>query len=170
MKRIQTAAKRSWSRAVITRTAGIIAVALLTACPKSGGDSVTEPDDGPEGTYELRQVDAKTLPARIHQGPWLDRVNTRFYNTLIMDVVGGTMVMDEDGYTLDFDFKYNADGQPGTTTFHRQGDYRIDGEDITFRWGSNPPGTFLGTIRNGVITIPFDFMGKGADNAFAFRR
>ena len=171
MKHIQTAAKRSWSRAVITRTAGLLAVALLTACPGGGGgDSGVEPS-GPEGTYELRQVDAKSLPARIHQGPWLDRVNTRFYNTLIMDVVGGSIVMDGDaGYTLDFDLKYNADGTPGVTSVHRTGDYRIDGEDITFRYGSNPPGTFLGTIQNGVITIPLDFMGKGVDNAFAFRR
>ena len=172
MKHIQTAAVRSLSRAVITRTAAMVAaVALLTACPKSGDKSVTEPNNGPEGSYELRQVDAKGLPARIHQGPWLDRVNTRFYNKLIMDVVGGAMVMEEDGsYSLDFQFEYNADGQPGTTTWNRHGSYTIDGEDVTFRWGSNPPGTFLGTIRNGVVTIPYDFMSKGVNNDFAFRR
>lgn len=166
------AALLSRSRAAFTQTAGILAFALLgAACGGGGGDSGTEPSNGPAGTYALRQVDDASLPAVIHQGPWLDRVNVRFYNKLIMQVVDGSIELYDDGtYSMTFDMEYNADGKPGTTSVDREGDYEVQGADIAFRWGSNPPGTFAGRLQGGVITIPLDFMGKGVSNAYAFRR
>ncbi|MGH7694657.1 MAG: hypothetical protein ACRENH_06735 [Gemmatimonadaceae bacterium] len=169
---IFSTALRSRKRAAIIRYTALVAGALLSAaCPgSSDSKSSTEPE-GPSGVYLLKQVDAAAPPVTIHEGPWFDRVNTRFYNQLIMQVVDGTVELEEDGaYTLDFDLKYFADGTPGTTSVHREGDYQIHGEDIAFRYGSNPPGTFLGRLQGNVLTIPIDFMGKGVSNAYAFKR
>jgi hypothetical protein len=168
MHPIPSAAPRRRSGTAFRRAAGLLSLALLGACPK---DSGTDPSNGPAGSYELRQVDDGALPFTIHKGPWLDRVHTRFYNKFVMDVVEGDIELDEGGnYTLDLFFDYVADGTPGNTGVHHKGSYEIDGADITFRWGSNPPGTYLGRIQNGVITIPFDFMGKGVSIGYAFRR
>lgn len=107
MNHTPSAVLRAWSRTALRRTVGLLAVAMLSACPN---DSGTDP----------------------------------------------------------FEFEYNADGTPGTTSFHRQGGYTVQGADITFRWGSNPPGTYLGRMQRGVVTIPLDFMGKGVSAAYAF--
>lgn len=149
----------------------LAAVALAGAAACGGGDSATGASKSPTGAYALRQVDNESPPARVYHGPWFDPVNRRFYEQFMLDIVDGTVVLDGGGgYTIDFDYKVNADGKAGTGSIHNEGDYEVHGAEITFTHGSNPPSTFLGRIDGNVITIPLILLERGASHVYAFRR
>jgi hypothetical protein len=170
MKPYASTALRSWSRAVITRAAlAVAASAGLLAC---SGDSATGPSTSKSaGLYELQNVDQSAPPTIIHKGPWLDKVNTRFYNLMIMTVTGGTIEMEDDGwFHMSFDLDYNADGNRGTTALEIEGEWKQFGDKIDFIPDFGTNSAWSAEIRNGAIALPLDMMNKGVTNTYTFRR
>jgi hypothetical protein len=170
MTRHASTALRTWSRAVITRAALVVAASAgLLAC---SGDSSTGPGAGKSaGLYELQNVDQSAPPTIIHKGPWLDKVNTRFYNLMVMTVTGGTIEVEDDGwFYMTFNLDYNADGNRGTTSLEIEGEWKQFGDKIDLIPEGNPNAAWSAIIRNGAIALPLDMMNKGVTNTYTFRR
>jgi len=67
-----------------------------------GGDKTTGPTTKTvDGNYNLRTIDENQLPVEVYHGPWLDPVNTRFYNQRIVVVKSGVINLDAtDGWAM----------------------------------------------------------------------
>jgi hypothetical protein len=148
----------------------LFAVALAGATGCGGGaDSPTAPPEGDFDEYALHQVDGAAPPVQVHNGPFLDRTTTRFYNNLNLRVTGGEVHLHDDGaFYVGLDLSGVGDGEQVRTTSEFEADYKlIDGELILIAEGQK---VSIGTVQDGVVTIGFDLMGKGVINQFTFRR
>ena len=145
---------------------------MLTLSSACGGDKGTGPSNAdPTGTYTLRSVDDHSLPATIHQGPWLDSVSVRFYNLYVVRVLQGSFSLDDDGrFYIAIGGQVNADGAVWSPTSSMQGDYQIEDGELWIKPDGLPVWPTPAQIHDGVIELPIDLMSKGVANVFEFRR
>ena len=162
---VRHARPRSFRRAALLLFAGMLTGAV--GC--GGGDSPTEPRNGPYGEYALRQVDGAAPPVQVHNGPWLDPVETRFYNNLKLRVTGGEVHLHDDGtFYLALEMSGVGDGEQVANTIEYEAAFKlIDGELILIAEGQRVP---IGTVEDDEVTFGFDPMGKGVFNQLTFRR
>jgi hypothetical protein len=154
----------------IRRVTTLLLAGIFTAVAGCGGsDSPTEPQNGPYGEYALRQVDGAAPPVQVHNGPWLDPVETRFYNNLNLRVTGGEVHLHDDGtFYISLDLSGVGDGEKVTTTSEIEAFYKlIEGELILIANGQK---VSIGTVEDGEVMIGLDLMGKGVVNQLTFRR
>ena len=152
----------------------LLAVALLAgvACGgNGGGDKTTGPATTTvEGNYNLRTVDGNRLPVEVYHGPWLDPVNTRFYNQMILVVKNGVINLDEtDRWAMTLDVQMTLDAVTTQQTLAVMGTYEIDGDDILLS-AFDGDTELSGTIRKGTISLTMDVGGSKRDKAYSFTR
>ena len=163
-----TASRRA--RSFLLRGAATLVVALSLSSLAACSDSGTGPsDDGPYGMYDLREVDGDALPAQVHNGPWLDPVETHFYNHLDLRVTDGAVGLSREGeFMFGLELAAIADGESDTERSEWEAAYKIRGDQLVLiADGQQIP---LGTIADGEITIPLDIMQKGVTKQYVFRR
>lgn len=148
----------------------LLAVTLsgLAAC--GGADSGTGPsNDGQYGEYELQQVDGAALPVQVHNGPFLDRVRTRFYNNLKLRVTGGEVHLHDDGnFYMALELSGVGDGEAVDTTSEFEAFYKAVNGELTVVLDGKM--VRIGTVQDGEVTVGLDLMGKGVFNQYTFRR
>ena len=165
---IATASRHA--RSLTLRGVATFVVALSLSGIAACSDSGTGPsDDSPYGMYDLREVGGDALPAQVHNGPWLDPVETHFYNHLDLRVTDGAVGLSRDGELMfGLELAAIADGEPDTERSEWEAAYKIQGDQlILIAEGQRIP---LGTIADGEITIPLDLMQKGVTKEYVFRR
>jgi len=151
--------------------AGILATTtLLGAVACSGSDSSTGPrsnDNGnPAGTYALFQVDQKNIPRQIFRGT-MTLPGGATYNDFTFTITGGEIILQDDGEIhAAIDYRASGGGNDVSGTTANDGTYEIDGDQIYISSGD---GGSVGSLRNGVITLQLDLMGKGDARTYTFR-
>jgi hypothetical protein len=148
----------------------VLATALsgVAGCGGSS-DAVTDPDDGPYGSYALSQVDGTALPVQVHNGPFLDRTNVRLYNRFIVRVTGGEIELDDDGQLyISVQATADADGTPGRFDNEYEVPYKLIDNRLTVIIDGQK--VEIGRLEDGALTIGMDLMQKGVVNQFTFRR
>jgi len=148
------------------------ALAGVAACG-GGSDATTAPRGNAEiGTYALMQVDAKSIPARIHNGPWFDAAKPHFYNRLIVNITGGELGLQKGGrYHLALDVSFNGDGQEASFTLSSDGTYEMEGDQIQF-FRDDGAGSATASINKGTVNLALDLLGDGErmnDIVFRYR-
>jgi len=152
----------------------LLATALLVtiACGgNGGGDKATGPATKTvDGDYNLRTIDENQLPVEVYHGPWLDPVNTRFYNQRIVVVKSGVINLDAtDGWAMKLGVQVTLDDVTTQQTWSVAGSYEIDGEDIVLS-ASDDGGEASGTISKGTISLTMDLAGSDRVKAYSFKR
>ena len=175
MKPAIPAAPQRRRRTTRCRLAGLLTVSVLlgtTACAP-GGDSATGPgNDHPAGTYSLRSVDGKNIPAEV------DRAHdpgTDASADAVTHITGGEITLSEDGtvqVTVDYVLVFRGQEIPATTG--AEGTYEVTGNTISFDdvTGSAPfyiGRNMTGAVRNGVITVDLPTFGKAPSRTFVYR-
>lgn len=157
-------------RSMLTIARRLFLAAALTTTGCAGGEG-TGPGAGEAGDYVLTNVDLHPPPATIHHGPWLDRVNVRFYNLYHVEITSGVLALDgDDRFVMTFNGIVVADGQQFATSVTTEGFYEVDGDEIWLTSDHETLGTAVGTLQGRTITFAVDFMQKGVDNEFVFQR
>lgn len=164
------APRTGWWRTTMTRRRGFLFATALLGATACGSDSGTGPGNRLAGTYILEEIGTVELPALIHQGPWLDRTNTRFYNKYIVSIYSGMVELDGGEFLIELDGSVNADGQTFNNTAEVEGTYEVKGSTISFMPASAPGAVVTARIEDGAIVLPLDLMGKGAQLDYVFRR
>lgn len=155
---------------MLTTARRLILAAALSTMACAGGDG-TGPDAGEAGNYSLRNIDLQPPPVTIHHGPWLDRVNVRFYNLYHVEITSGLIELDgDDRFVMTYNGRVVADGQEFATSLTTEGFYEVDGDEIWFTSDDATLGTAMGILQGRTITFAVDLMEKGVDNEFVFQR
>jgi hypothetical protein len=118
----------------------------------------------------LVTANKKAIPSEIYHGPFFDETVPRFYNEVIVRVIGGELILqDGDRFHLEIRFDLNADGEQQLWRFALDGESEIDGGNIAL-W---PDGgdRVIASIRNGTVTFTSDTgtPGKRAEVTFKYR-
>src|SRR5262245_38397587 len=95
------APRPTWRARVHTAIA-IMLVATLAAgaagCSSSKDSSTGPTNVNPVGEYELETIRSEALPAMVHDGPIGDPGDDDYYQSYVVTVTGGTMVLEDGGY------------------------------------------------------------------------
>ena len=156
-------ARAPW-RAIRQRAAVLLtATAMLVAAACGASDSSTGPRNAdPTGLYALRQVGRDAIPAEIFRGTYGGVPN------LVVSVTGGELVLqDDDRFYMAMDYELRANGQAVTRSLSTEGDYEIEGGQLTLVPDGAPEGS-RATLRNGVIALPMDVSGDGTMKVYSF--
>lgn len=172
MHRIKTLlAKPRWQRTTLWLTSLLLGASLAAFTGCSGGGGGTGPGGSIAGNYVLEGVDDEAPPVTIHHGPWLDRINVRFYNLYHAEITGGSIELDgDDRFVMSISGTVNADGQLFSMTMYTEGYYEVDGDEIWFTSDDPALGSSVGTLDGGAIYFVVDVMKKGVANELVFER
>jgi len=164
------------ARRLISRARGQTAFAVLLVATLAVGatgcgskDSSTGPTKvNVAGEYSLETIQARSLPAKVYDGPVGDPRDDDYYQSYIITVSGGTLTLDDDGYYhMLLSYTAVADGQPFFRIYLETGTYEVDGSRILLAsdYGDEAPGT----VRDGEVTIRMAIAGD-AVMPYAFRK
>ena len=159
----------------IQRAATILVAAMMVAAAGCGGGDSSGPT-GPAksnqiGLYALITANKKAIPSEIYHGPFFDETVPRFYNQVIVKVIGGELVlMENDRFHLEIRFELDADGEQQLWRFAVDGESEIDGGEIAL-WADAGGDPVIASIRNGTVTFTSDTgtPGKRAEVTFKYR-
>ena len=156
------------------RLATILVAALTVAAAGCGGGDSSGPA-GPgsnqTGLYALITANKKAIPSEIYHGPFFDETVPRFYNQVIVRVIGGELILQEgDRFHLEIRFDLNADGDQQLWRFAVDGESEIDGGEIAL-WPDEGGEPVIASIRDGTVTFTSDTgtPGKRAEVTFKYR-
>ena len=139
----------------------------IAAC--SGGDSATDPAQGPVGVYSLQQIDKQAVPVQVYRGRYYSEVDARYYEDFNVTVHGGTFQLDDSGgYHSTLNYVVIKDGREQIGTLRAWGSYEVRGDEIILKLDTGETGT--GTIGKGSVTLWWDIVGKGVDKPYTFAR
>lgn len=169
MNPITIFARPRWRNATLWVSSFLLGAFVAAAAGCGGGGSSTGPGGNVAGTYVLQNVDLESLPAVIHNGPWLDPINVVFYNLYHLEVTGGSIALDEDDrFAFTLEGFVDADGNYFPRGSTLEGYYEVDGDELWLTPDGAP--AIFATIEGRTITLTADIMRKGTANDFAFRR
>ena len=158
-----------------TRAATIFVAAMTVAAAGCGGGDSSGPT-GPGrnnqlGLYALITANKKAIPSEIYHGPFFDETGPRFYNQVIVRVIGGELILQEDDrFHFEIRFDVNADGDQQLWRLAVDGESEIDGDEIAL-WADDGSDPVIASIRNGTVTLTSDTgtPGKRAEVTFKYR-
>ena len=155
------APRLTWRARVQAGFAMVLAATLATgAAGCSSEDSSTAPTNvNPTGEYSLETIQAKPLPAKVYDGPIGNPRDDDYYQSYVVTVTGGTLVLDEDGYYhILVGYNTVADDEPFFRIYLETGSYEVDGSRIvlTNDYGESE----TGTVRDGEVTIKMAIGGE----------
>ena len=159
------------ARRVRSGVSGVLAMTtLIGAIACSGGDSATGPRNNnnngdPAGTYALFQVDGKNIPKQIFRGP-MTFPGGGTVNDFTFTITGGELILDDGEIHAAIDYRATGGQTDVSGTSGSDGTYEIDGDQIYISSGG---GGNVGSLKNGVITLKLDLMGKGDARTYSFR-
>lgn len=166
---LSAAARHARPRSMKRMVALLFAATLSGIAGCGGGDSATGPSKGPYGEYALREVDGAALPVQVHNGPFLDRVRTRFYNRLTLRVTGGEVHLHDDGnFYMSLNLSGDGDGEKVNTTSEFEAFYKAVNGELTVMLDGKM--VRIGTVEDGTVTVGLDLMNKGVFNQYTFER
>ena len=153
-----------------------ILVAAMTVAAAGCGSGDSSGPTGPGksnqiGLYALITANKKAIPSEIYHGPFFDETARRFYNQVIVKVIGGELVlMENDRFHLEIRFELDADGEQQLWRFAVDGESEIDGGEIAL-WADAGGDPVIASIRNGTVTFTSDTgtPGKRAEVTFKYR-
>ena len=152
MHSILSTQRRQSRRIALLTAVAIVAMGLTAGC---AGDSATGPKANADaGVYALRLIDGANLPVEVYHGPYFDSAKPHFYNQMVVKALKGSFDLQPDGtYTFGAVFSTLGDGTQGTLSWSSEGEYEIDGDEITF--DDNTGFSMFATIEDGEITVTF---------------
>jgi len=121
-----------------------LALAGLAACGGSGSDCATNPTAGGctsgssapiVGSYTLKTVDAKQLPAAFTDS----------------SLVSGTLVVTDSGWTQTTIVLYKVGGNPNGDTLSLSGGWEVTGSNVTLFEGAST--AYTGTFTSSSMTL-----------------
>ena len=148
--------QRRQSRRIALLTAVSLVATLFTAgCAGDSGSSTGPKANADAGVYSLRLIDGANLPVEVYHGPYFDSAKPHFYNQMVVKALKGSFDLQPDGsYTFGAVFSTLGDGTQGTLSWSSEGEYEIDGDEITFE--DNTGFSMYATIEDGEISITFN--------------
>ena len=171
MHRTQSAPSAPRGSGGLRRIRTLIVASVLAIAGCSGGSDSAGPNGISAGEYVLAKVDLETLPATIHNGPWLDPVTVTFWNHFHYEITGAVLELDgDDRFILSFDWSVVADGEEYAGTVSAEGSYEVDGDEIWLASDDEGLGSSVGTIAGRTITFEVEIMNKGVTREFVFQR
>jgi len=165
MTNTSTRSSRHRWRAVRSRAARLVAAtAILGVAACGASDSSTGPGNAdPTGLYSLRQVGRDAIPAEVFRG------TLGGIPGVVVAATGGELVLqDDDRFHLALDFEFRANGKALPRTQSVEGEYEIDGGELTLVPDGGVGGA-VATLRNGAIALPLDLVGDGTMKQYNFR-
>ena len=87
---------------------------------------------------------------------------------MTIGITGGELILQDDGsFSMALDLTMSANGTTLPRPVKFNGDYEIDGGQLTLVDGVGNEAA--ATLRNGVITVGLDLVGKGTLKQYTFR-
>src|SRR5262245_6669468 len=129
------APRRIWRARAQTAFAMMFVGALVVGAAgcTSSKDASTGPKNlNPVGEYDLETIQTEALPAMVHDGPIGDPGDEDYYESYVVTVMGGTMVIEDGGY-YHMLVSYTAvwdDGVPYSLFYLETGTYETKGNRI----------------------------------------
>jgi len=120
-----------------TRRSFIMAAAFLgiSACSGGGGEP-TGPGKGGlvTGTYTLEEVDDEELPVAVHRGAYWDPQTGDFWNSYVVEVLGGYIELREDEtFYIAFNIRITADGLTDQGVVEMEGEWDEIRDEVVLR-------------------------------------
>ena len=154
------------------RVATIVVAALTVAAAGCGGgdsSSPTGPGGNQIGLYALITANKKAIPSEIYHGPFFDETIPHFYNQVIVRVIGGELILqDDDRFHFEIRFEVNADGEQQLWRLAVDGDSEIDGGKLAL-WGDAGGDPVIASIRNGTVTFTSETGTPGKRTEVTFK-
>jgi len=129
------------------------------AC-SDGGPTAPAFNGDPVGVYQLTQIDKRTLPVTIYNGPYTDPQTGQRVKSLVATVVDGVVGLADDGtYQLAVDILINADGEVIPVPLTGFGWYEVEGNKVAFTSDGGATG-LVGTLSNASVALPYPIRGE----------